>query len=92
MTRDELVFEVERWNLAPAPYGAHHMVSEDDEIVLPNAHHGGLTFALSVVNLETAKRLRPTAFGSVGMSAREACEMVLKTELDGLLIQAGTAD
>ena len=72
--------------------GARHTVSAGDVIAFPTAHRSGLTFAVSVVNLQAAKCLPPTASGWVGVSAREACAMVLRTELDGLLIQAGTQD
>jgi hypothetical protein len=87
---DELAFEIGEPNLA----------AEDREVVLSAADHmtmmstplGGQRFMLAFASREIAGRMRPECLTFGAISIAEACRMVLRTDLGGIVIQAGTGD
>jgi len=91
----ELAFEIVDTNLSlqgdGAPYTRHTILS-GERLVLRWGILGEESFLVALPDRETASRYQPTVNAWAGMTVAEASRMVLRTDLQGLLIYAGSSD
>jgi hypothetical protein len=67
-------------------------LSSEDIVAVPHSEVDGCTYMMACANRDVGKRLHPGTVRFVAMRIPEACQMLLKTDLDGIVVQAGTAD
>jgi len=86
---DALSFEIARTNFAASDREV--TLSARDVVEVPVGERDGQRFFLAFARRDGARRARPGAI-MCDMSVNEACQMLLRTDLDGIVIQAGTDD
>ena len=86
-----LSFEIARTNLAASDREVTRTVRAHDVVEVPVGERDGQRFFLTLPRRDGVHRAGPGAI-MCDMSVTEACQMLLRTDLDGIVIQAGTDD
>ena len=88
---DELGFEIVETNV-PADEDRWVTLGADDHLSMLTATFGGQRFMVAFPSREIGDRVRPesSTVGAIGVT--EACRMVLRSDLAGIVVLAGTDD